>query len=142
MKNSFDLRELVENAKNLQDIVDTEGNDSTIEDTETIKKQVKEILQFCLLPENNLLRRDNMTDYKQKCMIKFQHFHGHYPTLFFSLVENPTTFPLYRLNEMLKIKKNIETKKIDKETASIALGQKYYNEFVKETVQKLDDEKK
>lgn len=136
MSNTFDLRELVANAKDMQDIVDDE---STIEDTETIKKQVHEVLQYCLSRDNCRLRQLDMNNYKQKCMKEYPNFHGRYPTLFFSIIENPTTFPLYRLNEMLMIKKNIENKKIDKQIASEALGQKYYNEFVKETVAKLDE---
>jgi len=135
MQNSFDLRELVENAKNMQNIVDDE---STIEDSESIKKQVNQILQYCLNRTNCVLRQNELNNYKQKCMQEFPDFHGRYPTLFFAIIENPTTFPLYRLNEMFKIKKNIEENKIDKDTASAALGQKYYNEFVKDTVAELD----
>jgi hypothetical protein len=135
MQNSFDLRELVENAKNMQNIVDDE---STIEDSEAIKKQVNQILQYCLNRTNCVLRQNELNNYKQKCMQEFPDFHGRYPTLFFAIIENPTTFPLYRLNEMFKIKKNIEENKIDKDTASAALGQKYYNEFVKDTVAELD----
>lgn len=135
MKNTFDLRELVENAKDMQNIVDDE---STIEDSETIKKKVHQVLQYCLSHDNCLLRKNDINNYKQKCMKEFPDFHGRYPTLFFAMIENPTTFPLYRLNEMFQIKKKVEENKIDKDTASAALGQKYYNEFVKDTVAELD----
>jgi hypothetical protein len=40
---------------------------------------------------------------------------------------------------MLNVKKLIESNRITEEKASIALGQKYYNEFVKDTVGKLDN---
>jgi hypothetical protein len=72
-------------------------------------------------------------------MQEFTEFHVNSPTLFFSIVENPSTFPMYRLNEMLNVKKLIESNRITEEKASIALGQKYYNEFVKNTVGKLDN---
>ena len=64
--------------------------------------------------------------------------HQKYPTLFFSLIENPSTFPLYRLNEMLQLKEKIEKKEITNENASVRVGQQYYDEFVKDTVRDLD----
>ena len=45
---------------------------------------------------------------------------------------------LYRLNEMLSLKRKIEDNELSEEKISVHLGQKYYNEFVKETVSELD----
>jgi hypothetical protein len=109
-----------------------------MENSDIIKNQVKEIISFCLKKENTNMRRDNIDEYKQMCMIKFTNFHQNYPTLFFSLIETPSTFPLYRLDEMLLLKKKIEDNKINEQKASVYLGQKYYNEFVKDTVTELD----
>ena len=39
---------------------------------------------------------------------------------------------------MLKLKKKIENNEINEDSASIDLGQKYYNEFVKDTVSELN----
>jgi hypothetical protein len=61
-----------------------------------------------------------------------------YPTLFFTIIENPSSFPIYRLDEMLNLKKKIENKEVSEEKISVQLGQKYYNEFVKDTVSELD----
>ena len=80
-----------------------------VEKADIIKENVEKILEFCLLKENRTLRRENMDAYKQKCMREFTFMHQKYPTLFFSLIENPTTFPIYRLEEMLSLKKRIET---------------------------------
>jgi hypothetical protein len=109
-----------------------------MEKADEIKKQVKEILSFCLTRDNNLKRRENIDEYKQDCMRQFPNFHMNYPTLFFSIIENPTTFPVYRLNEMLSLKSKIENKEIDDQKASVHMGQKYYDEFVKDTVSILD----
>ena len=73
-------------------------------------------------------------------MIKFTNFHQRYPTLFFSIIENPSSFPIYRLDEMLSLKEKIDNNKLNEQRASIHLGQKYYNEFVKDTVSNLDKE--
>ena len=83
---------------NNSDYIDTLDN---VEKSDVIKKNVEKILEFCLIKENRTLRRENMDQYKQKCMREFSFMHQKYPTLFFSLIENPTTFPIYRLEEML-----------------------------------------
>jgi hypothetical protein len=109
-----------------------------VEKADIIKENVEKILEFCLLKENRSLRRENMDAYKQKCMREFSFMHQKYPTLFFSLIENPTTFPIYRLEEMLSLKKRIETEELTTENASVRVGQQYYDEFIKDTVKELD----
>jgi hypothetical protein len=109
-----------------------------VEKADIIKENVEKILEFCLLKENRTLRRENMDAYKQKCMREFTFMHQKYPTLFFSLIENPTTFPIYRLEEMLSLKKRIETTELTTENASVRVGQQYYDEFIKDTVTELD----
>jgi len=109
-----------------------------VEKADIIKENVEKILEFCLLKENRSLRRENMDAYKQKCMREFTFMHQKYPTLFFSLIENPTTFPIYRLEEMLSLKKRIETTELTTENASVRVGQQYYDEFIKDTVTELD----
>jgi hypothetical protein len=109
-----------------------------MEKSSIIKEQVDNIISFCLKKDTTAKRRENMDEYKQICMIKFTDFHQKYPTLFFSIIENPSSFPIYRLNEMLNLKRKIEDDEINEERASVHLGQKYYNEFVKDTVSELD----
>ena len=116
-------------------------NLQTLENAEDIKKKVDELFKFCLLKENRELKKQNIDEYKQKYMINFVDLHGKYPTLFFQILENPSTFPMYRLDEMLSLKKKIESKETTNERASIQVGQKYYDEFVKDTVAKLDANK-
>ncbi len=113
----------------------------TVENAVDIRKQVEDLLAFCIKKDMTTMRRNDMAGYKQICMREFTHFHCTYPTLFFSIVENPTSFPKYRLEEMLRVKEKIEKKELSDKTASIAFGQKYYNEFVKDVVKKLDDER-
>ena len=113
-------------------------NTETIETSEVIKKQVNDIISFCIKRENSLMRNQNIDEYKQICMRTFTNFHQKYPTLFFSIIENPSSFPLYRLDEMLSLKRKIESNEINEQRASVHLGQKYYNEFVKDTVSELD----
>jgi hypothetical protein len=111
-----------------------------MENASDIKKQVTELISFCLRRDNTKMRSENMDEYKQLCMRTFTNFHQNYPTLFFSIVEKPSSFPLFRLEEMLNIKEKIENNVIEEKDASVYLGQKYFNEFVKDTVKKLDKE--
>lgn len=108
------------------------------ESSTTIKNNVQQIIFFCLKRENTEFRIRDLAEYKQMCMRQFTSFFEKYPTLFFSVIENPSTFPLYRLDEMLKLKSKIESKDIDEHGASVQLGQKYFDEFVKDTVSVLD----
>ena len=110
------------------------------ETADIIKIQVNEIISHCIKRENIIKRNNDINNYKQECMIKFTNFHQRYPTLFFSIIENPSSFPIYRLDEMLNLKEKIDNNKLNEQRASIHLGQKYYNEFVKDTVSNLDKE--
>jgi hypothetical protein len=109
-----------------------------MEKASDIKIQVNDILAFCLKKDNTKMRQENIDEYKQVCMRKFTSFHQNYPTLFFSIIEKPSSFPLYRLDEMLNLKEKIDNNDIDEKKVSVHLGQKYYNEFVKDTVTELD----
>ena len=135
-----DIKNMIESTSDMftsmNDIPDITQN--KIESANEIKEQVSNIIKYCLKKENNIMRRDNIDQYKQICMRLFTDFHQKYPTLFFSIIENPSSFPLYRLDEMLQLKKKIEQNEINEEKASVHLGQKYYNEFVKNTVSELD----
>jgi hypothetical protein len=115
--------------------------ENQIEKSIIIKEKVENLLKFCLTKENTKKRVTNIDEYKQICMKTYPEFHERYPTLFFTIIENPSTFPKYRLDELLNIKNLVDNNKVSEQNASIALGQKYYNEFVKDTVKKLDEKK-
>lgn len=137
MKNSFDIKDIINEASQSKESFVMDET-YVIDKADEIKKQVTEIIAFCVKRENNILRKEKIDEYKQVLMFRFTNFHQKFPTLFFSIIENPTTFPLYRLNEMLGLKKKIENNELNEDIASKHLGQKYYNEFVKDTVSELD----
>ena len=110
----------------------------TLENSDTIRKNIEDLITFCVKRDNLMLKRDNIDNYKRLMMDKFYYIHQKYPTLFFTVIENPTTFPISRLEEMLNLKKNIETNNTTNEEASIHLGQKYYDEFVKDKIKNLE----
>ena len=114
---------------------------ATLEDADTIKNNISDLITFCVKKENILLRRNNIDQYKRIMMTNFDYIHQKYPTLFFTIIENPTTFPISRLEEMLSLKKQIENNITTNEQASVHLGQKYFDEFVKDTVRDLDNKK-
>jgi hypothetical protein len=110
-----------------------------LEDSDTIKKNMEDLISFCAKRDNMIMRRDNIDEYKRKMMNKFYYIHEKYPTLFFTIIENPTTFPISRLEEMLSLKKQIEVNSTTTDKASVQLGQKYFDEFVKDKIKNLDN---
>ena len=132
MRNYIDAKESLGESEMPNDL------ETTMETSSEIKEQVMDMMSYILKRDITKKRIENMDEYKQECMVKFTNFHQRYPTLFFSIIENPSSFPIYRLDEMLELKKKIEQNKIDEEKASVQLGNKYYNEFVKDTVTELD----
>ena len=46
-----------------------------IETAQTIKTRVEEIINFCILPQNRTLKKNNIDEYKQKCMREFTFMH-------------------------------------------------------------------
>ncbi len=117
------------------------ANMSIMEDADTIRKNIQDLIHFCVKRDNMILKRDNLDEYKRRMMVKFSHIHQKYPTLFFIVIENPTSFAISRLDEMLHLKKQIEIEQTTNEQASVHLGQKYYDEFVKEQIKHLDQKK-
>jgi hypothetical protein len=107
-----------------------------MEDAKTIEKNIHVLINFCLEPENTYMRIHFINEYKQICMKNFSHIHEKYPTLFFKIIEEPSTFPLYRLKELLQYKEKIEKNEMNEKNVSEFLGQKYYNEFVKDNISK------
>ncbi len=98
----------------------------TSNEIETI---VKEIISYALKPEVSKARREQIDNYNQHMMKKFGEFHYNCPTLFFKIIENPSGFPMYRLAEMLEMKRKMESQELSSEEADKTLGQKYYDEF-------------
>lgn len=110
----------------------------TLENSDTIRKNIEDLITFCVKRDNLILKRDNIDNYKRLMMDKFYYIHQKYPTLFFTVIENPTTFPISRLEEMLSLKKNIENNITTNDEASVHLGQKYFDEFVKDRIKNLE----
>ncbi len=94
-----------------------------------IENIVKDIISYSLKSDVSKARRENIDNYKQHMMAKYGEFHYNCPSLFFMIIENPSAFPMYRLNEMLEMKRKIENNAISNEDADKNIGEKYYNEF-------------
>jgi hypothetical protein len=94
-----------------------------------IENIVKDIISYSLKADVSKARRENIDQYKQHMMAKYGEFHYNCPTLFFMIIENPSGFPMYRLNDMLSMKRKVESKEINTDDADKEMGQKYFNEF-------------
>jgi len=99
-----------------------------------IRNDINTLLQFCLRRDMIQLRNVNMDEYKQVCMRTFTDIHQKYPSLFFMAVENPSTFDRRRFEELLSYKKKVEEEHESYEEVSKQLGERYYQEFVKNRI--------
>ena len=58
-------------------------------------------------------------------------FFDKYPTLFHMVSNNPYNFEMNRLTEMLNLKNKVKNNEVSYKDASVGIGYKYYDEFVK-----------
>lgn len=103
-----------------------------------IYSTVQKIIEYALRPRMQQLMTTKPAEYNRELQTTFQEFLDKCPALFFSIMDNPKTFDLRRLREMLDKRKQIIEKKITQEEADKEMGQKYYDEFVKPHVDERD----
>jgi hypothetical protein len=100
-----------------------------LNDSEKILVYVKTIKRFAIL--NKSLKEQQPQVYQQRLHEKFGEFRERYPTLFQLIVDNPEGFEERRLVEMLRMRERVSQKNVSYENASIQIGQRYFDEFVK-----------
>ena len=112
--------------------------DSTKSDNKIILGYVKTIIKY--ITDENLYETKEIdyNFYIETIKTKFNDFSIRYPALFNMVVENPKNFEYDRLIYMLNLKNNIDKNITTHETASVRIGQEYYDEFVKKTVSNLE----
>lgn len=88
------------------------------------------------------------TAYRQSLSTKYSQLQYCYPAIFNMLVETePDKFEMNRLIQMLKMRDNAkahrdpEKVKSELEKASVQIGQQYFNQYVKPTLDRMDEEK-
>ena len=92
-----------------------------------IKKTVTELLNDCEVNREN-------PDMKRDMMEKYYDFSMKYPVLFLSIVNND--FCQERFNEMTNLLSNVENNKISKHDASVKIGTKLVDKYVKPILKK------
>mgnify|MGYP000489428053 CR=1 FL=1 len=87
------------------------------------------------------------TAYRQSLSTKYSQLQYCYPAIFNMLVDNdPEKFEINRLVQMLKMRdrakdhRDPEKVKTELEKASVQIGQQYFNQFVKPTLDRMDEE--
>ena len=94
---------------------------------EKIKKTVDELLNDCELNQDN----PNM---KRDLMQKYYDFSMKYPVLFLSIINN--TFCQEKFNEMVGLATQVNNNKITQHDASVKIGNKLVDEYVKPILKK------
>ena len=105
---------------------------NNLNDSEKILFHVKSLQKFIQL--NQSLKQSNPDVFQQRLQEKYGNFRERYPTLFQLIVDNSGQFEERRLLEMLRMRERVSNSNISYENASIQIGQKYFDEFVKPIV--------
>tara|TARA_B100001123_G_scaffold415707_1_gene516499 strand:+ start:8098 stop:8538 length:441 start_codon:yes stop_codon:yes gene_type:complete len=113
--------------KQLFDNQDEEDKEMT---NEEILKYVTDMIEFKSMTEMKKLKIINSNEYRKTFVKRYMRLHLNFPTIYNMVFENDN-FELHRLKEMLSMRKNVEDKKISNFDASVKIGQKYTNEFIK-----------
>ena len=108
-----------------------------LSDNKIILGYCKTIIKFCSTENCINLKKNNYALYRTNLIEKFEDFFQKYPSLFNMIIDNPTTFEIEKLINMLNMKEKIDNNEITSESASVQVGQEYYDEYVKEKVDKL-----
>ena len=99
-----------------------------------IKKTANSLISTASNAEMKTLKLIDNKAYRIKLTSMYYDFSMTYPGLFNVIIEDPEKFPMKRLDEMLELKKKIQSKSISYEKASTKVGKQYYDEFVKKHV--------
>lgn len=102
--------------------------------SEQIVDCVKRLMIDINKHENLKIRKKGFGEYKAKLEKEYKSFSERYPSLFLMIIEKNHKFDMNKLEHMLGLYKKIEKKEITTKDASIHVGQKYYDEYVKPVI--------
>lgn len=99
-------------------------------DNENIKTQVSRLQKFVSTREMRVLKNNNQRAFEAECEKKFKSFKFTLPSLYKMVLIQGKKFEMERLDQMLSMKKDVDTNKTDYDLASKKVGLKYYKDFV------------
>lgn len=111
---------------------DTDNNEAKV-----VKEHMpnEEILSHCVALLNEIQNNENkklsVDKLKEKMEKNFKKLNDTYPSLFSMILEQKGTFEINKLIHMLGLTKKINKGELTQHGASVVIGQKYYDEYVK-----------
>ena len=85
-----------------------------------IIKKVVEVIEYMKTEKN-----------RPKIIFHFENFYEDYPALVNLIIDDPNNFDFKRLLEMLKVRDKVRSNDISYDDASLYMGERYYDEYVK-----------
>lgn len=92
-----------------------------------IVNMVTEVIEFAKRNRNRITVINN-----------FETFYENYPALVNLIIDDPFNFDFSRLISMLSIREKVLNKEVSYDDASLYVGEKYYEEFVKPKIGEED----
>lgn len=117
-------------SKRLSDLNEKMKDTDEIVSNEDILANVKLMLNLKKDSKMRKLKIKDESKYRQIFMRKFISFNMSFPSIYNKVMDDKS-FELHRLEEMLKLRKNVQTNKISNFNASVQISQKYTDEFIK-----------
>jgi hypothetical protein len=99
-------------------------------DNDTIRSQVLKLQKFVSSREMRVLKNNNQRAFEAECEKKFNVFKFTLPALYKMILDKGKKFEMERLEQMLSMKKDVDTNKTDYDVASKKVGLQYYKDFV------------
>lgn len=62
---------------------------------------------------------------------KFTEYYENYPALITKIIDDPHNFEMKRIIEMLNVREKVVKKDVSYDDASLYMGQRYYDEYIK-----------
>jgi len=98
---------------------------------ENILALVNDLLVYYNKPDIKKEMEENKDECIKRTLEVKGDFFDKYPTLFYMVSNDPYNFEMDRLTEMLNLKNKVKNEEVSYKDASVGIGYKYYDEFVK-----------
>ena len=104
----------------------------------TIIKEVELVRKYIKRPEVKKIYNQDKNKYEEHLKSKFKNFSDGKPFLF-DMTIDPNKFDYNKLKELCSMIDNVNTGKISQENASKVIGQRYYDKYVKNKVEDVEN---
>ena len=98
-------------------------------DENKLNKDSKEYIIKMILEVLDFTRNNNVS--RMAVIEKYTEYYENYPALVTKIIDDPHNFEMKRIIEMLNVREKVVKKDVSYDDASLYMGQRYYDEYIK-----------